>query len=55
MSASKFDELVRDGRMPQPSPVDGMKIWDRDLLTDAFKEMTNGDKRVNQWDEAAAA
>ena len=32
ISASKFDELVRDGRMPSPKRIDGRKIWDiRDL------------------------
>ena len=32
ISASKFDELVRDGRMPRPKRIDTRKIWDvRDL------------------------
>ena len=29
ISASKFDELVRDGRMPSPKRIDGRKIWER--------------------------
>ncbi len=28
ISASKFDELVRDGRMPGPKQIDGRKLWD---------------------------
>ena len=28
VSASKFDELVNDGRMPTPRQIDGRKVWD---------------------------
>jgi excisionase family DNA binding protein len=28
ISASKFDELVHDGRMPAPRRIDSRKVWD---------------------------
>ncbi len=36
ISASKFDELVRDGRMPSPKRIDGRKMWDVRQLDLAF-------------------
>jgi hypothetical protein len=27
VGATKFDELVRDGRMPRPKRVDNRKLW----------------------------
>lgn len=29
VSPSKFRELVADGRMPAPFPIDGCVVWDR--------------------------
>jgi hypothetical protein len=29
VGATKFDEMVADGRMPRPKRVDGRVIWDR--------------------------
>jgi predicted DNA-binding transcriptional regulator AlpA len=40
VSASKFDELVRDRRMPQPVRIDGRVIWDRRALDAAFDALT---------------
>lgn len=28
VGTTKFDELVRDGRMPRPKVIDGRKVWD---------------------------
>lgn len=36
ISATKFDQLVQEGRMPQPKRVDGRKVWDRHALDLAF-------------------
>lgn len=33
---SKFDEMVRDGRMPKPKRVDARTVWDRIALDIAF-------------------
>lgn len=39
VSASKFDELVRDGRMPPPKEIDARRVWDRHRLDAAFEEL----------------
>jgi excisionase family DNA binding protein len=49
VSATKFDELVEDGRMPQPKKIDGRVVWDRLRLDMAFSEL---DDRVNVIDAA---
>ena len=36
ISATKFDELVADGRMPQPKKIDARRIWDVRQLDAAF-------------------
>ena len=37
VSPSKFDQLVADGRMPQPRVIDARIVWDRHELDLAFK------------------
>jgi hypothetical protein len=39
ISPSKFDELVRDNRMPEPKRIDGRKVWDVRHLDVAFDEL----------------
>lgn len=55
VSASKFDQLVSDGRMPAPKRIDGRKLWDRDALDRAFWALPDdGDPEGhNPWDIAA--
>jgi predicted DNA-binding transcriptional regulator AlpA len=36
ISRTKFDELVKDGRMPQPRCVDGRRLWDRREVEECF-------------------
>lgn len=36
VSVSKFDEMVKDGRMPQPIALDARKVWDLRKLDAAF-------------------
>lgn len=36
---SKFDEMVGDGRMPQPRMVDRRLVWDRLELDAAFEDL----------------
>jgi hypothetical protein len=53
ISASKFDELVADGRMPQPKRIDGRKVWDVKALDRAFEGLPEeGEHAANPWDHA---
>jgi predicted DNA-binding transcriptional regulator AlpA len=36
---TKFDELVKDGRMPKPKRIDGRTVWDRIALDACFSEL----------------
>ena len=55
VSPTKFDEMVRDGRMPKPKRVDARIIWDRLKLDTAFDDLP-GDEidENNPWDEFQA-
>jgi hypothetical protein len=52
VGCSKFDELVRDGRMPKPKRIDGRTIWDRPKLDEAFAALDDDGAASagNQWD-----
>lgn len=53
ISATKFDEMVADGRMPAPKTVDRRKIWDRHALDLAFDALPSNDEE-NEWDRLTA-
>lgn len=36
VSATLFDRLVEDGRMPKPRRIDGRRVWDRRSVDVAF-------------------
>jgi len=46
---TKFDEMVKDGRMPKPKRADKRTIWDRVKLDLAFNDL--GDGEINELDE----
>jgi hypothetical protein len=56
VSASKFDELVRDGRMPPPKRIDARKLWDIRDLDVAFEALPseNQTPRGSTWDDFRA-
>lgn len=56
ISASKFDELVHDGRMPGPKRIDGRKIWDIRSLDVAFEALPGEDQQSqgSSWDDFRA-
>lgn len=56
ISASKFDELVRNGRMPGPKRIDGRKLWDVHALDLAFDLLPddNDQGQGNSFDDAWA-
>jgi predicted DNA-binding transcriptional regulator AlpA len=44
LGVNKFDELVKDGRMPRPKKIDGASVWDvaaLDIYFDALPEADN--------------
>ena len=54
ISASKFDELVRAGRMPGAKRIDSRKIWDVRQLDLAFDLLPddNDQGHRNSFDDA---
>lgn len=50
VGATKFDEMVADGRMPLPIRIDSRTVWDRHKIDEAFVML--GDRAVseNPWD-----
>ena len=48
VSASKFDELVRDSRMPRPKRIDGRELWDVHQLDLAFDDLP---VEGSSWDD----
>ena len=54
ISPSKFDELVKEGRMPRPRLIDCRKVWDVYELDIAFDELPREDSPPvagNSWDD----
>lgn len=53
VSATKFDELVRDGRMPRPRCIDSRRLWDVRSLDIATDELpVDAETKRNPWDDA---
>jgi predicted DNA-binding transcriptional regulator AlpA len=55
ISATKFDEMVADGRMPRPKRIDGATVWDQRALDSAFDALpdVDGEEREdNPWDRS---
>jgi predicted DNA-binding transcriptional regulator AlpA len=42
VSVSLFDQLVKDGRMPEPVRLNSRLVWDRLQLDDAFAALSDG-------------
>jgi len=55
LSPAKFDELVRDGRMPRPKQIDGRRVWDRAKIERAFAALPGDEdettKKADKWAE----
>ncbi|CAN7505543.1 hypothetical protein LJR104_003440 [Neorhizobium sp. LjRoot104] len=50
VSASLFDQMVKDGRMPNAKRVNGRTIWDRLALDAAFSRLPGGTMiDNNEW------
>lgn len=52
VSTTKFDQLVREGRMPTPKRIDSRNVWDRLELDVAFAALpdTQASSEINPWD-----
>ncbi|TGP22357.1 MULTISPECIES: hypothetical protein [unclassified Mesorhizobium] len=51
VSASLFDEMVKDGRMPKPKAINSRTVWDRRAIERAFDLLPGGsDDGGGEWD-----
>jgi predicted DNA-binding transcriptional regulator AlpA len=51
ISATKFDEMVGDGRMPEPVKIDHRKVWDIRSLDLAFDQLSAENLSTpNSWE-----
>jgi hypothetical protein len=52
VSAGKFDEMVADGRMPEPVKIDSRKLWDIRSLDLAFDALPREHETTgSSWDD----
>jgi predicted DNA-binding transcriptional regulator AlpA len=51
VSASLFDVMVKDGRMPCPKRINSRTVWDRYQLDRAFEALDDHETQ-NPWDAA---
>jgi predicted DNA-binding transcriptional regulator AlpA len=50
VSTTKFDEMVKDQRMPKPKRIDSRTVWDRMQLDKAFAALP-GDEDKHPYDD----
>lgn len=50
VSASLFDGLVKEGRMPKPKRINARTVWDRIAIDEAFAALP-GEVESNPLDE----
>lgn len=49
---TKFDDMVKDGRMPKSKTIDGRRVWDRVKLDAAFALLPgDDDDHINPLDK----
>jgi hypothetical protein len=53
VSPTKFDQMVKDGRMPKPKRIDGRNVWDRHQLDIAFAALPDENDRDDIWARVA--
>ncbi len=54
VGTTKFDEMVKDGRMPAPKKIDDRNVWYRSGLEEAFVALPS-DEDANPWDGGDSA
>ena len=51
VSPSKFDEMVKDGRMPKPKRIDSRRVWSRIAIEKAFARLPGDeDDEDDEWE-----
>ncbi len=55
VSPTKFDEMVKDSRMPQPKLINSKKLWSRVKIEQAFAELPEAGQTLpdNPWSDCA--
>jgi predicted DNA-binding transcriptional regulator AlpA len=53
VSATLFDEMVKDGRMPMPKSINGRVVWDIRALDEAFEALPDKDGRKGNREPSA--
>jgi len=53
VSPTKFDQMVKDGRMPKPKRIDGRSVWDRHQVDIAFNALPDENDRDDIWARVA--
>ena len=54
VSTTKFDEMVKDGRMPKPLRIDGCVRWDIRKLDAALDALDTSDEDDQGWGDMRA-
>ncbi|WP_224701991.1 helix-turn-helix transcriptional regulator [Devosia aquimaris] len=50
VSPSKFDEMVKDGRMPKPKQIDARRVWSRVAVEKSFAALpSDGEDDDDEW------
>jgi predicted DNA-binding transcriptional regulator AlpA len=52
ISATLFDRMVQDGRMPGPRRIDGRKVWDIRSIDVAFDRLPVENSKGTGWEDA---
>lgn len=55
VSPSKFDEMVKDGRMPKPKHIDSRRVWSRTAVEKAFARLPSDRPDEDEDDMWAAS
>lgn len=53
VSATLFDDMVRDGRMPKPIRINSRTVWDRHKLDEAFAALSDEERKDDPWSKVA--
>lgn len=55
ISTGLFDQMVADGRMPQPKVINSRKVWDRLAIDRHFDELGEADDGDSRWADVSVS